>query len=174
MSVQNEGMRPVVVQFLKFPDTLHWGFETVYLGEDEFGSWVALPAGSKRWKGDTLHAPTTTDAVFCAPREGWWHLQYAGSGRDNYTHFVDISTQPRWVTEGRYEMVDLDLDVALTPGGEVVVEDEDEFDIHQRLYGYSPEMIERALAETDRIVAALEAGQEPFFAVAERWLRQIR
>jgi uncharacterized protein len=167
-------MRPVVVQFFKYPETLHWGFETVYLGEDDHGSWVGLPAGSRRWKGEREFKPTVDDAVFCAPWVGWWHLAYHGAGRDNYTHFVDISTQPTWVSENRYEMVDLDLDVALTPDGRIVVEDEDEFEDNQRLFGYSPEMIERALEETRRVVAALEARREPFFAVADEWLQRLR
>ncbi len=169
----NVPMRPVVVQFLKYPDALHWGFDAVYLGEDEHGWWVGLPAGSRRWKGDRPVAPSAEDAVLCAPWEGWWHLHYTGVGHDTYTHFVDIVTQPLWQSEGRYEMVDLDLDVALTPEGRVVVEDEDEFLIHQVKYGYTPEMIERALAETTRIIRALEHREEPFFAVAEGWLRRL-
>lgn len=163
----------MVVQFFKYPDTLHWGFETVYLGEDEYGSWVGLPAGSRRWKGDSEFKPVTSDAVFCAPWDGWWHLHYSGDGSRNYTQFVDIATQPLWVSPNRYEMVDLDLDVALTSDRRVVVEDEDEFEAHQVLYRYSPEMIERALAETERIARALENHDEPFFAVADRWLGRL-
>ncbi|MCI0424889.1 MAG: YgaC family protein [Actinobacteria bacterium] len=167
-------MRRVTAQFLKHPDILHWGFEVIYLGEDEFGTWTALPAGTRRWKGETPVSPTRNDAVFCAPHRSWWHLHYSGGQDEAYTHFVDISTPPKWVGVDRYEMVDLDLDVAVLRDGSVVVEDEDEFLAHQVLYGYTQEMTRRAREETDRVVAALTEGAEPFFDVAGSWLDRSR
>lgn len=162
--------RPVTVQFLKNPDLGHWGFEGHWLGEDEWGVWVAVPAGSPRWKGAVDMAPTPTPAVFCAPHDRWWHLHYNGPHSENYSHFVDIVTPPVWTTPNRYEMVDLDLDVAVDLAGAVEIQDEDEFLVHQVRYGYSQEMIDNAVRETGHIVAELEAGREPFFTVAERWL----
>jgi hypothetical protein len=167
-------VRPVTAQFFKHPDILHWGFEATYLGEDEFGIWSAVPVGARRWKGDVEHHPTRWDAVFCAPWEGWWHLHYSGSGGDTYTHFVDISTTPVWVGPERYEMVDLDLDVAIRHDGSVIVEDEDEFEIHQVRYGYTSEMVERAASEARWVVDALAGQVEPFFEVAAGWLAELR
>lgn len=166
-------MRPVTVQFLKNPDHPHWGFETHYLGEDSFGHWMAVPRGTSRWKGTNTVHPTREDAVFCAPRQGWWHLHYNGE-TTQFSHFVDIVTPPVWVSHNRYEMIDLDLDVVVRQDGSVEVEDEDEFELHQVQYGYSAEMIEGAVAETARIVELLEGHEEPFFEVAADWLRQLR
>jgi uncharacterized protein len=163
----------VTVQFLKYPDILHWGFEGWLLGEDEHGSWLWVPEGSKRWKGHEAKRPPTVDAVMCAPHDGWWHLHYNGDATD-LTHFVDITTVPVWVSEDRYEMVDLDLDVIAHPDGRIEIDDEDEFEVHQVRYGYTEEMIGMALSETDRIVRALRARQEPFFDVAEAWLARAR
>lgn len=165
-------MRPVTVQFLKNPDLIHWGFQTTLLGEDEYGSWLGVPAGTKRWKGEEGVRPSGEDAVFCAPRNGWWHLHYNGS-TSRFSHFVDIVTPPVWVSEDRYEMIDLDLDVVVHQDGTVEIEDEDEFQIHQAKYGYTDEMITRALEETDRIVAALSNRDEPFFDVAASWLEKL-
>ncbi|HUF15484.1 MAG TPA: DUF402 domain-containing protein [Acidimicrobiia bacterium] len=166
-------MRQVTVQFLKNPDIPHWGFEAVWLGEDEWGDWMAVPAGSKRWKGAEDVLPTGFDAVFCAPRGEWWHLHYSGSYADNYSHFIDIVTPPVWVSENRYEMIDLDLDVAVHHDGAIEVQDEDEFEIHQVRYGYRHEMIRRAREETDRVVEVLNGRGEPFFEVAEAWLARM-
>ena len=166
-------MRPVTVQFLKNPDTLHWGFEASFLGEDRYGSWIAVPAGTKRWKGEDEVHPTRSNAVFCAPHEGWWHLHYNGPHTHNYSMFVDINTPPRWVGENRYEMIDLDLDVGMTHDGEIIVEDEDEFAIHQVQLSYTPEMIQLARQATDEIVEALTIKAEPFFEVAESWLSRV-
>jgi protein associated with RNAse G/E len=168
-------LRPVTVQFYKNPDVLHWGFEGGYwLGEDEWGTWTGVPTGTKRWKGETAVRDTRTAAVFCAPRDGWWHLHYGGeSDHSDYVLFIDIVTPPIWVSPNRYEMIDLDLDVGITADNEIVVEDEDEFEAHRVKFGYSEEMIRRARSETDHIVAALEGKQEPFFQVAAAWLGRV-
>lgn len=166
-------MRPVTVQFLKYPDILHWGFETRFLGEDDYGTWVWLPQGSRRWKGEQPVRPAVAPAVMCAPRDGWWHLHFNGDDTD-FSHFIDITTVPAWVAEDRYEMVDLDLDVVVRQDGTVEVEDEDEFAVHQVKYGYTTEMIERAIVETGTVVRSLEAGSEPFFEVAAAWLARAR
>lgn len=165
-------MSPVTVQFLKNPDILHWGFEAVWLGEDEYGKWIALPKGSKRWKGELEVRPASENAVLCAPHEGWWHLHYGGPHRP-YTHFVDIVTPPRWVSPHRYEMIDLDLDVVVHRDGTIEIDDEDEFEAHQVRYRYTREMIEHALAETEWVVDALRRRAEPFFEVANSWLKQV-
>lgn len=165
-------VRPVTAQFLKNPDFIHWGFSVRYLGEDGYGSWMAAPAGTPRWKGDRQMRPTGEDAVFCAPHDGWWHLHYTGETTD-LSHFVDIVTQPLWVSEDRYEMIDLDLDVVLRHDGTIEIEDEDEFEVHQVRYGYSDEMISRAVEETARIVEALDRREEPFFETAARWLARL-
>ena len=165
--------RPVTVQFFKNPDMIHWGFEALRLGEDDWGDWIAVPEGSRRWKGERDVGPSTGNAVFCAPYDGWWHLHYSGATHPTYSLFVDIVTPPVWVSEDRYEMIDLDLDVAVYRDGTVEIQDEDEFAIHQRQYGYSAEMIRRANEETQRIVTALEQRQEPFFDVAASWLSRV-
>lgn len=165
-------MRPVTVQFLKNPDHIHWGFEAYWLGEDEWGDWIALPVGSKQWKGHQSGV-TKWDAVFCAPRDQWWHLHFNGDHHPKYSHFIDIVTPPVWVSGNRYEMVDLDLDVAIHHDGTIEVQDEDEFAVHQVKYGYTEEMIRRAEEETARIVGELEAGREPFFDVAVAWLGKV-
>jgi uncharacterized protein len=166
-------VRQVTIQFLKNPDLTHWGFEGFWLGDDEWGDWIAVPRGSKRWKGDVDMSPTVAAAVFCAPRGEWWHLHYNGPDSYNYSHFVDIVTPPIWSTENRYEMIDLDLDVAIHIDGTLEIQDEDEFLVHQVRYGYSEEMIRRAVEETSRIAELLRAGKEPFFDVAAEWLTRV-
>lgn len=166
-------MRPVTVQFLKNPDVIHWGFQASWLGEDEWGDWISVPVGSRRWKGSAVVEPTRTAAVFCAPRGEWWHLHFGGAEADSYSAFIDIVTPPVWVTPNRYEMIDLDLDVAVRHDGGIEVQDEDEFVVHQVRYGYSQEMIDRAQAETRRVVAELQGRREPFFEVAAGWLSRV-
>ena len=163
----------MTIQFLKNPDIIHWGFEGRWLADDVWGTWIAVPTGSNRWKGVEKYSPTSSPAVFCVPPEGWWHLHYNGPFSVNYTHFVDIVTPAVWVTPNRYEMIDLDLDVAIRVDGTIEVQDEDEFEIHQVAYGYTTEMIDGARRATEEIVAALTSRSEPFFDVAEAWLGRV-
>lgn len=166
-------MPPVTVQFLKNPDILHWGFEGHVMGDDQFGKWVGVPSGSPRWKGKEPTHPTREDAVFCVPYEDWWHLHYNGP-TTKFSHFVDIVTPPQWVSNQRYEMIDLDLDVVVHRDGTVEVEDEDEFEIHQVRYGYTEAMISGAVESTAAVVRALQERQEPFFETAAAWLVRLR
>lgn len=165
--------RPVTVQFRKNPDIVHWGFEAMWLGEDEWGDWIAVPEGTRCWKGEDERRPTGGDAVFCAPRGEWWHLHYNGANHHRYSHFIDIVTPPVWISDHRYEMIDLDLDIAVHRDGTVEIQDEDEFEVHQVELGYTEEMIARAIEETRKLVAAVERRQEPFFDVAEGWLERL-
>ena len=165
-------MRPVTIQFLKKPDIIHWGFEAFWLGEDEYGVWLSIPTGTRRWKGEVDRSPVLTDAVFCAPHDAWWTLHFNGDVTDK-SHFVDIATPSKWVSDDRVEMIDLDLDVAFYHDGTVEVEDEDEFAVHQLQYGYTGEEILNARETTDQIVAALLAREEPFYEVAAKWWKQV-
>ena len=166
-------MRPVTAQFLKNPDLIHWGFEAAWLGEDRWGVWIAVPTGTRRWKGEEVVSPTSEPAVFCAPRDQWWHLHFNGPFASNYSLFVDIVTPPVWISDHRYEMIDLDLDVAVHIDGTIEIQDEDEFEIHQVTYEYTPEMIDGARRATDEVVAGLKAEREPFFEVASGWLERV-
>ena len=159
---------PVTIQFLKKPDVIHWGFEAVVLGNDEYGIWLAIPAGGRRWKGEVDRSPVEHAAAFLAPHDDWWTLHYAGP-ETQYVLFVDITTPPVWVSGERVEMVDLDLDVGLTQDGRAIVEDEDEFIVHQLEYGYTEREIRSALEATERVVRSLETRHEPFFEVARTW-----
>ena len=165
-------MQQVTIQFLKKPDVIHWGFEAFRLGEDEYGVWLAIPEGTRRWKGEVDRSPVLSNDVFCVPSGGWWTLHFNGENTSK-SHFVDITTPSTWVSTGRVEMIDLDLDVVLHRDGTVEVEDEDEFAVHQLQYGYTGEEILKAREPTDQIVAALYAGEEPFFEVARSWWEQV-
>jgi hypothetical protein len=164
-------MDPVTVQFYKSPRAPHWGFAGYLIGEDEHGHWVGLPQGSDRWKGETAWRPTQEDAVQCFPHDGWWVLHYNGPVRP-VTHFVDITTQPT-LSHGRFEMIDLDLDVVVLADGTVEIEDEDEFEVNQVSLGYSQETIQKAEAETQRVAELLRRREEPFFDVAKQWLQMV-
>src|SRR3970282_170881 len=67
------------------------------------------------------------------------------------------------VFDGRHlSYVDLDLDVAVRPDGCVELLDEDEFEQHQRTYGYPAEVIARAEDAAHEVSQLARSGGFPF------------
>ena len=84
--------------------------------------------------------------------------------------YINIGTPPEWDGD-RVTQIDLDLDVVMNLDGSVEVVDEDEFADHQVRFEYPRELIASTRAATEVAVQLLESGVEPFFEVAQRWLR---
>lgn len=167
------------VQYLKHPDTPHWVHDPmVILGEDEWGLWLGATPDTwftKGTEGDPHTDPPTHFSArrptvqLIAPRS-WWTLIRNDGGR--YPWYIDIIVPPA-IDNETVTMVDLDLDVIRDVEGRVFVDDEDEFDLHRRVLDYPERWVDQARVAAARLVLALEAGQEPFGAVADTWLERL-
>ncbi|MFE2936917.1 hypothetical protein [Streptomyces sp. NPDC059278] len=58
-------------------------------------------------------------------------------------------------------------------GGDIFVDDQDEFADHQVRYSYPPDVIARAAASADWLQAALRTDAEPFRSHFRSWLGKI-
>jgi len=87
--------------------------------------------------------------------------------------YVDIAT-PAVRTHDLIEFTDLDLDVEQLDDGEVTVLDRDEFAAHQVMYGYPPDLVERAESTCLEVAAAITARVDPFDGVSLTWLTRAR
>ncbi|MGH8875017.1 MAG: DUF402 domain-containing protein [Acidimicrobiia bacterium] len=165
-------MRPITVQYFKYPKALHWRHEMVRLGDDHHGVWLGASAGAVVQRGDEppIHWPTPFVQLI-AP-EAWWTLLYNGED-STFPCYVDVITPARWVDKARVEMVDLDLDVVRRADGTVEVLDEDEFLEHCLLLDYPDWMAEAARKATARLVGELGEPREPFGRSPERWLARL-
>jgi len=75
--------------------------------------------------------------------------------------YCNITTPPLF--DGRHlSYIDLDLDVAVRPDGEINLLDEDEFAEHQRKYGYSPRVVARAEEAACEVQALAQRHGFPF------------
>lgn len=71
-------------------------------------------------------------------------------------------------------MVDLDLDVVRRRADQrVEIVDADEFDEHQRRYGYPAEVIREAEQAAAWLHDAISSGAEPFAGTYRDWLAQV-
>src|SRR5690606_41957239 len=108
-----------VVQYYAHPRTGHWRHEMIRLGEHAHGVWLGATRGTIVQRGDEEPVSLTRAFVQLIAPDRWWSAIF------NHDHaiegYVDVTTVAEWVSAGRVEMVDLDLDVIRRQGGTVCV-----------------------------------------------------
>ncbi len=153
----------------------HWEFDALFLGSDEAGDWLGVPAGTQMARpGATYVAPV--DQVCLVPTSGptserGWLATFHAAGGPAHT-YVDMTTPPYW-TGLDLNAVDLDLDVVRGPSGRVWVDDEDEFARHRLELGYPIEIVELALSTATRVRGLLSEGLAPYDGSAEPWFVEL-
>jgi predicted RNA-binding protein associated with RNAse of E/G family len=178
---------PIRCEMTKWGDRPHWQFPGIHLGADEHGDWLGFPQGTLNTRPG-LELVSQAACVTLVPTDGWYAATFHAPGIwcDLY---VDIATPGRW--DGTVlRAVDLDLDVirmsdplpasvyaeaekAGRVAGEVFVDDEDEFAEHQVAYGYPTDVIDRAQASCDAVLADVRAGRAPYDGTHRRWLDEL-
>jgi predicted RNA-binding protein associated with RNAse of E/G family len=129
------------------------------LAEDEWGTWLWTPPGSRAQRGAEPAQTFNHLNVKLISAGQWWTAIWNDSKR--FDLYIDIVTPPAW-RSGQVTMVDLDLDVIRLDGGEVVIDDEDEFAHHQIAYGYPATVVAKARQTADSIRTKIANGEEPF------------
>ena len=167
--------RRIHIDFRKWPDQLHWQAEMEYLGEDDHGLRLWRSPGCPARRGDDLPITTNNSAVKVITPGDWWTAIW--NDEQPVTVYVDIATPAVWDGD-HVTMIDLDLDLDLDVvqlgDGSVEIHDEDEFLEHQISLGYPRDVVNRAIATTERLVAAVETRTEPFGGTALRSLEMAR
>jgi len=95
-------------------------------------------------------------------RDRWYNvfrLSRPGAGLSLW--YCNITTPPR-IDSCEVTYVDLDLDVAVRPDGEIQLLDEDEFEEHQQRYGYPQHVIERAREAANEVIHLARTNGFPF------------
>ena len=163
----------MVVQYFKYSGDLHWRHDMVYLGEDSHGVWLGGPAGTTIQRGAEPERQWPFPFVQLIVPNRWWSLHFNGGYSEDFRMYIDVVQPARWVSPGRVEMVDLDLDVVRRHDGSVAVLDEDEFLEHIERYSYPDGLIDRVRTTAAELVMAVERGDEPFGAAGEGWLTLV-
>lgn len=166
-------MGEIDVMFRKFDGRLHrQGFE-VRLGEDEWGTWLGVPAGTEVYfAAADVTRVNRHRGVRLIPRDGWFTALFSAPTRD-LEMYCDITAPAAWTGLAQVSMVDLDLDVTRTHHGRVELLDEDEFAAHQLSYGYPAEVIAQATESARQVLTASRDRVEPFGSHYVTWLDQV-
>lgn len=155
----------------KWGGSRHWEIPASYLGSDEYGDWLGIPAGTLMTRPGA-EAVAATAQVGLVPGAGAdveraWLATFHDVGGP-VRIYVDMTTPPVW--DGTtVRAVDLDLDVIEDPDGRVWVDDEDEFVLHQVELGYPEELVALAQASCLRIRDLMTTRTAPFHGVARPW-----
>ena len=166
-------MAEVDVVFRKFDGRLHRRAVEVYLGEDEWGTWLGVPVGTAVYYATS--GVTRVDAhrgVRLIPHDGWYSALFFAPTR-RLEMYCDITAPARWDGRERVTIVDLDLDVSRTHRGRVRLLDEDEFATHQLSYGYPADVVTAAAAAGRKVLAASRKRVEPFGTHYRTWLDRV-
>lgn len=159
----------------KWGERPHWEFDATYLGSDEHGDWLGIPAGTRMQRpGADYIAPTNQVGLVPPPgpdpERGWLATFHDLGGPVRV--YVDITSPPTW--DGRVvRAVDLDLDVVRGNTGRVWVDDEDEFAHHRVAFGYPDGVAHGALASCERVLALVTDEAAPYDGSAAAWLANL-
>jgi hypothetical protein len=166
------GVTTTRVVFGKWGERPHWEYDALPLGEDEHGSWLGLPQGTRVARPGRSF-DTSENQVVLVPDAPFVATFYAPGGNVPCDLYVDISTVP--VRDGAtVTAVDLDLDVIRGWTGRVWVDDEDEFADHRVRLGYPREVVDLALATCQEVRRGVLASRAPFDGpTAARWFRAL-
>ena len=162
----------VCIRFSKWDGTPHWAFDMERLGDDEHGTWLWAPGGTRLQRGSEPPIAAKHGFVKLITPASWWTAIWNegpwSDGRSIHT-YVDVITPAEWEGDTA-RMIDLDLDVVRRHSGTVEVDDQDEFDEHRITMAYPDHIVDKARTETARLAIAVESGLEPFGSVGDQWL----
>lgn len=108
----------------------------------------------------TIRAGTVSTEFYWADR--WYSVfRFREPSGELRNYYCNINTPAR-LHEATLTFVDLDIDVLVAPDYSCRVLDEDEFDAHEKLYGYPPEFRRRAFRALVEIGDLVRARRFPF------------
>ncbi|WP_018353536.1 DUF402 domain-containing protein [Longispora albida] len=164
----------VLVAYRKFDGKLHYNVDMIRLGEDEHGTWLGAPLGTRVRKGlfDGF-TPRWASVKLVPEGQSWWTASFI-TGESEVDIYCDVTTPPAWSGDDEVTMADLDLDVVRDRAtGLPSIVDQDEFAEHQVTYGYPADVIAAAEAAAEWLHASISAGSGPFGGAHLPWQRVL-
>ncbi len=130
---------------------------------DAHGTWLLVEPNGEYRRGDEPPRHDKHGFIVLVPTDGWWTANFNAVAHQLHGHlvYVNINTAAHW-DEDSVHLIDLDLDVTLSPDGSVRLLDEDEFEAHQALYRYPQDIIDRTRTTAAEVLEAASRRDEPF------------
>jgi hypothetical protein len=158
------------LEFTKWDGQPHWNYDLAPLGVDHHGRWFGAPQGTQLRRGLEPPISWECDFLVLVPKAGEYVVTFNATGK--YPVYVDV-TGPVVIDDTVIRSVDLDVDVVRTAAGATLTLDEDEFEEHQRRYGYPAEIVERVKQTARALVRQVSQHVEPFGSAPAEWFNTL-
>jgi protein associated with RNAse G/E len=162
-------LQPIQVSSTKYDASLHYFYqmERVYQAHDELRLYGRPGIAVNSYRGQML---TTRHSLHLYWTDRFYNVAVNWSSDwKPLSHYVNVATPATWV-DGTLRFIDLDLDViwsAVT--GEVILDDEDEFEAHRVRFGYPDELVERCWQTSRELHDLIARGVYPFDGSLYAW-----
>jgi protein associated with RNAse G/E len=162
-------MRPFTVHSTKYDGSLHYRYQARVVREEPnllvlYGA-PGTPLDS--YRGQFPAANHTLEFYWSDRRYNLsvnWHADWQPR-----THYINIATPATW-PNGTLHFIDLDLDVIWRAAtGEVILDDEDEFALHQVRFGYPADLIAQAWRASEEVRTMIAERTYPFDGSLHAW-----
>ena len=161
-------MQPIEVHSTKYDQSLHYRYpmSVVRSASNLIMTYVPPGVAVVSYRGEMITTRHTL-ALFWADRPYNLHVNW----RFDWTpqsHYVNVATPATW-DDGTLRFVDLDLDVIWRRDGTLILDDEDEFELHIERFQYPPELIAEAWRSRDEVCSLIAQGTYPFDGSLYAW-----
>lgn len=162
-------MTTILVGSTKYDGSLHYRYATTLVSEQPSLLTVYMAPGThvQSYRG-TMLASHHNLQLYWSDRRYNLHVSWYADWQPRL-HYINIATPATWQA-GQLHFVDMDLDVIWrTASGEVILDDEDEFELHQQRFAYPAELIEQCRRSSDDVRDMIARRTYPFDGSLYAW-----
>jgi uncharacterized protein len=162
-------MKNVSVHSTKYDGSLHYRYNTTLVHEEANALMLYMQPGTpiESYRGSMI-AEYHNLQIYWSDRRYNLHVSWYADWRP-LNHYVNVATPAVW-NDGTLNFIDLDLDVIWRSStGEVILDDEDEFALHQVSFGYPSHLIEQSLRSSLEVRQLIAQRSYPFDGSLHAW-----
>lgn len=150
----------IIIKSLKHDGSLHRKWHENYLLKQTDDLIIGYNNATKVTEVDGSVWTSEEPAVFYFHKKHYYNV-IALLREDGIYFYVNLSS-PFSFAKGVLSYIDYDLDLLLSPKGEIELLDEAEYRLHKKKYGYSKELVETIDSYLPYIYEQIQKEQEPF------------
>ncbi|GAB4118604.1 MAG: DUF402 domain-containing protein [Roseiflexaceae bacterium] len=161
-------MRQIAVHSTKYDGSLHYRYPMLLVEAtpELVTTYVAPGAPVKSYRG-AMTTQRHTLALFWLDRPYNLHINWSADWRP-LSHYVNVATPATW-DEQVVRFIDLDLDVIWRQDNSIILDDEDEFELHREVFGYPSSIIDESWRSRNEVCDLINRRVYPFDGSLYHW-----
>lgn len=150
----------IIIESLKHDGSLHRKWHENFILKQTEDLIIGYNNATKVTEADGSVWTSKEPAVFYFHRRHYYNV-IALLREDGIYFYVNLSS-PFTLSKGVLSYIDYDLDLFLTPEGDISLLDQEEYNLHKETYGYSKDLQRRIDSYIPYIYEQIEKRQDPF------------